>query len=216
MEWIASEPLSAGQTERVLQDHLLQAAQMALLPSESERDCVKEAARSVAMYCAPSLSRGIGTQNLHVLFSRALWTVGAVDEARRLLEREVESKRVRAGVLALLSANVSVPELWPLVDRGAIRYGDEWLALENGSVWCLDLNGLPGWQSDTELARSMAGQRLVSLLAPVWDATSGRGHLGLLGSVADCKEAQWMLQSRLEWIAIQRNWMHCPRVVRLK
>lgn len=214
MEWIASEPLSDVQTERLLQHHLLQAVRQVLPETESNRALVTEAARSVAVYCAPALSDGIPTEDLHVLFSQALWSVGEVDSARHVLELEIESRRLRTTLTKLLSARGLTPDLWMLALSGVLRHHQPWMGFEDGPAWCLDVQQISGWPSDTELARSMAVDRIVSRLAPVWDATSGRGCLAVkIPAGVSGEECEWA-SARMVRLAAQRGWSHRPHVVR--
>ena len=216
MDWIASEPISTAHTERILQNHLLESARAALPADEPEPCVVREAAHSVAVYCRAAVMRGVTTQELHVLFSRALWSVGRMDAARQVLELGVESRRMRVTLLALLSGRALSPDLWSLVGAGAIRLRERSVAFDAEAVWCVDTSRISGWESDTELARHLALQRILSLLAPVWDAASGQGMLAIRCTTPDKEEIKRLARNRLRKVASARQWQHCPHVVQLR
>ncbi len=203
----------------MLQEYLLQSAQAVVgREQRCDPDVVREAARSVAVHCANQIRLGIDTRQLHVLFSRALWSVGETTAAQRMLELGVESRRIRSTLMALLDARALAPELWPLVGSGTIRYHESWLAVDSESVWCLDTTQIPGWADETELAQSLAIQRILKEVAPVWDRTAGRGCLASRGEVG-CGSVGWQIDVLRAWLqkcASRRGWSAIPRVIQLE
>lgn len=219
MKWTASESLSELDTERMLQETLIKSVhQYADLSTGHDLDVVREAARSVAVHCASRIRFGIETGQLHLLFSRALWSVGETAVAEQMLELGVESRQIRATLLALLQAGAVAPDLWPLVGNGTIRYHESWLAADSQPVWCLDTPRITGWGDETELAQSLALKRIICSLAQVWDQTNGAGCLATRGEVGQDRPG-WqirMVRAWLEQCAHLRGWRSIPRVLRME
>ena len=144
---------------------------------------VQEAAAAVAAYCVQEIGpRGLSDRHLSLLFSRALLRAGEGEAARRLLGHDAEDVERESACLAALD-RLAAP--WPVVDWFARRVcrPSSFVAFGEGACWTLDWARLQA-TSGPPLEVAYAGllDRMITDLAPLWDATQGRGtlcHIGL-------------------------------------
>ena len=204
--------------EQTLSAHLLRELETRYATSPEERAVFRDVARSVAVFCADDLRRGIPSTDLHVLLSRALWGVGATDTAEHVLTDHLEQRSIKKTLQALFSVSDVSPMLWRAVVRGAVRRRTDWLSADHMPLWVLDLERIHMAACDMELARFMTVRILLRALAPVWDTATGHGALAVrcrdeppqsLAIPAFCRDVL-RHESRI------RRWRVTPRVLRFR
>ncbi len=139
----------------------------------------RDVARSVAVYCADDLARGMPAAFVPVLLSRALWGVGECDAAERMMNRRITQRTVRRTLKALLPIRDVSPMLWKAALYGSVRCHDDWSSENAGPLGVLDLTRIRMTPCDIELARFLSVRALVRALAPIWEASSGEGALAI-------------------------------------
>ena len=207
-----------------IRSHLLEAWQAGRTDPVPPR--VAEVAAAVAAYCAIDLDRqALSDRHLALLFSRALCRAGEGEAAVRLLGAEGADPERAAACLAALD-HLATP--WPVVDWLARRVcrPSTYVAFDEGACWTLDWTRVqPPPGPPLEVAYAGLLERLVSGVAPLWDATQGRGtlvHGGLARHLAAALGARRSLQVRwtqdlveqterlLAREAVRRAWLHTP------
>ncbi len=209
---------ACDEREQALSAHLLRELETRYATSSEQRAVFRDVARSVAVYCADDLRRGIPSTDLHVLLSRALWGVGATDTAEQVLTDHLEQRSIKMTLKALLSVSDVSPMLWRAVVRGAVRRRTDWLSADHMPLWVLDLERIHMAACDMELARFMTARILLRALAPVWDATTGHGALAVRGHDAPAQSPAIpsFCSDVLRHESRVRRWRAVPRVLRLR
>ena len=208
----------------VLRRHLLErwsAGRADPVPSR-----VGEVAAAVAAYCALDLEQqALSDRHLTLLFARALCRAGEAEAAARVMGDEAADPEQAAACLAALD-HLATP--WPVVDWLARRVcrPSAYTAFEAGACWTLDWSRVqPPPGPPLEVAYAALLDRLVSGVAPLWDATQGQGtlvHAGLARHLArslgvrraTCLRWTRDLVERTELLlareAVRRAWLHTP------
>jgi len=209
---------SCDDREHVLSAHLLRELESRYTVSSSQRDVLRDVARGVAVYCADDAMQGIPSTDLHVLLSRALWGVGETEVAEQVLNDHLEQRAIKDTLKVLLAVSDVSPMLWRAVVRGAIRRRTEWISADRVPLWVLDVARIRMEPCDMELARFLTVRILLRALAPVWNATAGRGALALRygATSAEANDALAYCRAVLEREAADRGWQACPQVLRLR
>ncbi len=182
--------------------------------TRQSRALYQDVARSVAVYCADEVGRGVPSSELHALFSRALWGVGETSVARQVLDHHVDQRAIRETLQALLSVNEVSPLLWRSVVRGVIRRRTKWATADDVPLWVLDVMRLDTASCDMELARFLMVRTLLISLTPVWNASSGRGALAVRCGMASPEARNLLMLCRgvLARESEQREWRVVPRI----
>ncbi len=163
---------------------------------------IRELSASVAAYARQSAEAGMYVDSgyLVMLASRALQSIGSERAAHRML----------------------------VFGTGLVR-PSEWEIRGGGSVWTLDLGRmLLRQESAIELVFFSSLNIVLDSVAEVWDATDGRGTLGLrhLGRVAAALQAprkrrqagfvdeiMAACRAKLRQIGDRRTWRHVPELL---
>lgn len=201
--------------EQLLQQHVLREIRTAGwggAPEEAE-----DVARGIAhRWSEEGGENPIPSDYLALLIARALWSLGAREAARRLVDR---NDRGTEGDLARHTLDRLPPSLpvWRCLKARLIR-GGTWSAAGGDPVWVLDLGRVSGLDGEPlELAWFPVIQLLLSGMAELWDATRGRGFLGLRGVRPAGKKAEREQADYVEAVLIRlkqrRGWTDMPHWV---
>ncbi len=138
-----------------------------------------EVARAVASLA--SRQHPVATGYLVLLAARALWSVGAESAARRLVEgRRGELNFDPACADAAFVPDIPLARWWAAVSMRAVRPSKVFDS-GSGGTWVLDLSGAVRFGGDgLELAVFRMIGVILDDMAPLWDASRGRGVLGLM------------------------------------
>ncbi len=190
-----------------------------------------EVARAVASLA--SRQHPVSTGYLVLLAARALWSVGAENAARRLVEdRRGELSFEPACADAAFVPDIPLARWWAVVSLKAVRPSKVFDSV-SGGTWVLDLSRVvrPGGEG-LELALFRLIGVILDDMAPLWDATRGCGILGLqhVGSAASSvlkrgrssrktlalsSEIMKICSAKLAALRDARGWTDHPRVLRL-
>lgn len=201
-------PEDPGVGSEALARHLAPEIASALGDAGAVSSSALDIAHGVAAYCTDlPFDSVLPSGYLALLASRALWGMGEKDAARQLAAEVPDD--VFEGMMSLRSL---APAVWKAFATRLVR-PSRWLAGPGGVVWVLDLGRVrPGVEDGLDLALLQALRSLLGTVAPVWDATGGKGALGLRGSA---EPARAFCGEVLRRMARERGWVSVPAVLDL-
>lgn len=167
-------------------------------------------AEAILCYCEPfELERGLPAGFLSAVAARALRGAGEHRAAQRL-----EAKTGLAIPSRAFDDRALTPALWRVLTSRLIRWYES--AAVGGPVCVIHLSALRNEAGVVlELAVCQVLRGLLEVLAPMWDASDGRGGLQLVGwplDTAILDGAQWA-RSVLTRLQVQRGWSESPRLL---
>ncbi len=195
----------------------VQSACQGIVPPQHAGDI----ARGVAAYLAERGVQSFSSEYLALLIGRALRGAGDESAAKHLAELKLKGGQPAELVDQLLLFDEVSPVIWNLFSSGLVR-PTRWASGGESTVWVLDLNKLEAEPGEClELSFQLVIRAVLSVLAQVWDASSGEGALGLKGlqRTEEGKGERWSKEvgrfcsSVLEKIRTEREWQAVPRVV---
>jgi hypothetical protein len=138
----------------------------------------REVANAVAGFAARE--HPVSSGYLALLVARALWSVGAENTARRLMENKSPEFGLDVShSYAAFAPEISLERWWAIVSIRAVRPSSVFSSEEGGS-WTLDLQCAFGrGGSGLEMALFSVLERALEQMAPLWDVHDGHGSLGL-------------------------------------
>ncbi len=137
-----------------------------------------EVARAVASLA--SRDHPVPSGYLILLLARALWSVGEENAARCLIERRIgDLDFAPACAAAAFLPDIQISRWWAVVSLRAVRPSSVFDSVRGGT-WVLDLAGaVHPCRDGLELALFRLISVVLDDMAPLWDASGGRGILGL-------------------------------------
>lgn len=167
-------------------------------------------AEAILRYCEPfELERGLPSGFLSAVAARALRGAGEHRAAQRL-----EAETGLAISSRAFDDRALTPALWRVLTSRLVRWYES--AAVGGPVCVIHLSSLRHEAGVIlELAACQALRGLLEIVAPMWDASDGRGGLQLDGwsAVAASLDGAPWVRSVLARLQSQRGWSESPRLL---
>ena len=176
-----------------------------------------DVADAVASFVAGSKSAPVIADGpLTALVARALCGAGRSEAARAWVSDRISDPVQGRAYLDLAGAGAFTTETAHLIGSGLLAPAS-WAAASPDPLWILDARRVDfGPGPALELAEALAWRRLVEAAAPAWDASAGRGVLGLRGLPTRATGGVMAYAGHvLQVVARRRGWVEAPRVVRI-
>jgi hypothetical protein len=139
-----------------------------------------EIARALETFCELHCGyKALTSDYLSLLLSRALVKSGRAEAARHILRRHLPGADA---CLPALAQNVCPHRMISCLSAKLVR-ATRWVVAGDAPVWVVDLRRLKqDALAGIELGLLPAIRALLEEAAPLWDASAGRGYLGLRGA----------------------------------
>jgi hypothetical protein len=225
MIWFTKEERQA--TQETMRQHIVTEILSVCPGLELSEASLSELAAAVTAYCAEQgCENDVPSDFLSLLLSRALRGIGE-EQAAQQVEEKCFSDRETAEAFGEAWPGALSSDTWSLFASRLMR-PSRWFSGDGKVMWVLDFTKLAQTEDAlTELAMLPALRVLLERMSEVWNATGGKGTLGLRGLPSrlsprlrgSSKNSLTSLPSYCEAVLCrireQRGWTQTPRILKL-